>query len=396
MNTGTTTERFACSLPTRIVFGVDTVGSTGEEVTTHGQHAMIVAAADSMRKIGALKQVTDSLERSGVRTTVFDDVQSDPTVDDIDQVARLCAKNGCNVVIGLGGGSAIDFAKGVAVGSTHSGSVADYMGHPGYTPKPLTDAVLPIVALPTTAGTGAEVTAVAVITIAETKEKHGIISPRVFPRCAVIDPALMLSLPARVTAGTGFDVIGHALEAYVSKFTTPFGDMVALESLRLAGEALQRVVETPGDVAARSDMAWAATLGGAAIANAGMTVAHGISQALGGRFHVPHGEAVAFCLPETMETVRETRLDRLANAADAMGFSLPAMSEAERADACIDGLKALRQRIGLQIPLGQFGIGQSDVSQIIEDTFETQKWSLEHHPTPLEKKDVHAILEAIL
>jgi len=389
-------KRFACALPTRILFGTGVIDSAGEEVSALGQHAMIVAAAESMRRIGALQQLIDSLGGLGVRVTVYEEVQSDPTVDDIDRVAARCKESGCDVVIGLGGGSSVDFAKGVAVGSTHPGSVVDYMGRAGFTPKPLTDSVLPVVAVPTTAGTGAEVTAVAVITIPETHEKHGIISPRVFPRCAIIDPSLMLSLPPRLTAGTGFDVIGHALEAFVSKFTTRFGDMVALESLRLAGKALPRAVENPDDVQARSDMAWAAMLGGAAIANAGMTVAHGIGQALGGRFHVPHGEAVAFCLPETMETVSEARRERLARAANAMGFSRPSMSEPERVRACIDGLKAVRRRIGLEIPLRELGIGPPDVVDLVNDVFETQRWSLEHHPAALEKQDVHVIVEAIL
>ena len=232
-----------------------------------------------------------------------------------------CAgKEGCRVVVGLGGGSAIDFAKGVAVAGTHEGTVIDYMTRVGYPSKPITERTLPIVAVPTTAGTGAEVTSVAVITIPGDHEKHGIINPRVFPRVAIVDPGLTLSLPARLTAGTGFDVFAHAFEAFASKFTTPFADMVALEAMRLVGGHCGVAVRECEDAVAREHMAWASTLGGMAIANAVMTVAHGIAQALGGRFHIAHGEAVASCLPEVMEQMVPSRADRLARVAEAMGI----------------------------------------------------------------------------
>lgn len=385
-------KRFTCSLPTKVMFGAEVVKSVGEEVSGLGRHAMVVAAAETMKKIGALQQVVESLERSGVAVTVFDDVQSDPTVEAIDHAARICAAQGCDVVVGLGGGSAVDFAKGVAVGASHPGSVLDYIGRPGYVPKPVTAQVLPIVAIPTTAGTGAEVTGVAVITVPRANEKHGIISPRIFPRIAIVDPTLMLSVPPRITAATGFDVIGHAVEAFVSKFTSPFSDLAALEALRLVGLSLRTAVQSPENLAARANMAWAATLGGVAIANAGMTVAHGIAQALGGRFHVPHGEAVASCLPETLETILEVCEERLARIADVMGFSRPEMGISERAQACIAGLKALREDVGLDIRLREFDISVGDVSQLVEDVFQTQQWSLEHHPSALDREDVCRIL----
>jgi alcohol dehydrogenase class IV len=235
-----------------------------------------------------------------------------------------------------------------------------------------------------------------VISIPETYEKHGIITPRVFPKVAVIDPRLMVSLPARPTAGTGFDAIGHALEAYVSKFTTPMADLFALEALRIAAIALPQVVDAPTDLDARGRMAWAATLGGAAIANAGMTVTHGIAQALGGRFHVPHGEAVALCLPETLETLLAVRASRLARVAEVMGFATGRKSESELAEACIQGLKTLRRVVHLEIPLGTLGVSAGDVDQLVDDVFATQQWSLEHHPAKLERRDVRGILETLL
>lgn len=396
MSQGSEMARFSCCLPTKITFGVGAVQSTGTEAAALGDHAMVVAAAESMAKSGALREVADSLEHAGVRATVYDRVQSDPTVSAIDEVAAVCRQQRCRLVVGLGGGSAIDFAKGVAVGATHPGTVHDYMGGPGHTPKPVTEAVLPVVAIPTTAGTGAEVTAVAVITIPETHEKHGIITPRVFPKVAVIDPQLMVSLPALPTAGTGFDAIGHALEAFVSKFTTPMADLFALEALRIAAQTLQRVVVAPTDLDARGRMAWAATLGGAAIANAGMTVAHGIAQALGARFHVPHGEAVALCLPETLETLLTARASRLAKVAEVMGFATGRKSEAERARSCIQGLKTLRRAVHLEMRLETLGVCAAGADQLVEDVFATQQWSLEHHPAKLERRDVRDMLMALL
>lgn len=387
---------FVCSIPTKVIFGFDKIDSVGEEVKELGSHALVVAAAKSMEKIGALGRVTKALEKVGVAVTVFQEVESDPTVAAIDEVARLCSRKGCRVVVGLGGGSAVDFAKGVAVAATHEGSVLDYMTRVGYPPRPITEKTLPIVAIPTTAGTGSEVTAVAVITIPATHEKHGILNPRVLPKVAIVDPGLTLSLPPRLTAGTGFDVFGHAFEAFASKFTTPFADMVALEAMRLVGAHLVAAVRDKENAVARENMAWAATLGGVAIANAGMTVAHGIAQALGGRFHIAHGEAVAFCLPEVMEQMAPSRADRLARVAEAMGIPTRGRNAEDKARDCIAGIKRLREEVGLDIRLGEFGIRLQDVDQLVIDVFNTQHWSIEHHPQELSHGDVKKILEARL
>jgi len=309
--------RFTCSMPTRVIFGANTIDTIGEEAKTLGTHAMVVAAAESMEKIGALKRVTQSLESAGLKLCVCKDVQPDPTVESIDRVADRCSKEGCDLVIGLGGGSAIDFAKGVAVGATHTGSVLDYMHLVGRTSKPISDRVLPIIAVPTTAGTGAEVTAVAVMTIPVTNEKHGIIDRRVFPRVAIVDPTFTLSVPPRVTAGTGFDAL-------------------------------------------------------------------------------PHGESAAVCLPESMETMLEARADRFALVADAMGFSEPGMNVTERAQRCVAGVRQLRKAVGLEIPLREFGISSDDLDQVAQDVFETQQWSIEHHPCELSKDDVRGILQTCL
>jgi len=164
----------------------------------------------------------------------------------------------------------------------------------------------------------------------------------------------------------------------------------------LVGKSLARAVESPNDLAARTHMAWAATLGGASIANAGMTVTHGISQALGGRFHLPHGESAAVCLPESMETMLEARADRFALVADAMGFSEPGMNVTERAQRCVAGVRQLRKAVGLEIPLREFGISSDDLDQVAQDVFETQQWSIEHHPCELSKDDVRGILQTCL
>jgi len=387
---------FVCSMPTKVVFGFDKIDSVGDETKRLGSHALIVAAAKTMEKTGALARTKDSLEKAGVAVTVFQEVESDPTVTAMDQVAELCHRKGCNVVVGLGGGSAIDFAKGVAVGAAHTGSVLDYMTRVGHPSEPITEKTLPIVAIPTTAGTGAEVTAVAVITIPATHEKHGIINPLVMPKVAIVDPGLMLSLPPRLTAGTGFDVFGHAFEAFVSRFTTPFADAVALEALRLVGAYLVPAVREQRSLVARENMAWAATLGGVAIANAGMTVAHGIAQALGGRFHIAHGEAVAFCMPEVMQQMAAARSDRFARVAQVMGMPTQGLTKQECAQACVAGITQLREDVGLDIRYREFGISADDIDRLVEDVFNTQHWSIEHHPCELPHSDVKRILASRL
>jgi len=390
---------FVCSMPTRVIFGMGKTDSVGEEAKILGSHALLVAAADSMEKIGALGTVRESLARSGVKISIFQDVQPNPTVGSIDEVAGYCRGERCDFVVGLGGGSSIDFAKGVAIAATHSGSVWDYVGRRDYEPKPVTDKALPIVAISTTAGTGSEVTQVAVITNPDTKQKPGILSPYIFPKVAVVDPGLTLSLPPRLTASTGFDAFSHALEAFVSKFTTPFADMLALEALRLVANNLPLAVNETNNKEARERMAWAATLGGLAIGHAGMTVVHGIVQALGGRFDMGHGDAVALCLPEVMERPWEARVDRFARVAEVMGISDQTMSARESAEACIKGIKELRKAVGLDIRLAHLGIHPSpaDIEELVsEHVFGYLSWAVDCHPRELSSDDVKEMIQVCL
>jgi len=387
---------FVFSMPTKVIFGMDKTDSVGKEASQLGRHALLLAAAETMEKIGALKRVRESLADSGVKVTTFDDVQANPTVAAIDKAADLCRRERCDLVVGLGGGSAIDFAKGVAVMATHEGFVWDYVGRVDHEPKPITAETLPIIAIPTTSGTGAEVTSVAVITNPDTHEKSAIAGSCIIPKVAVVDPSLTLSLPPRLTASTGFDAFAHALEAYVSRFTTPVSDLVALEAIRLVAANLTLAVNQKNNIAARKGMAWAATLGGIAISNAGMTVVHGIAQALGGHFNIGHGETVAFCLPEVMERTWEVKVDRFARVSEAMGTSVRGMSTEESAKACVEGIKGLRKEVGLDSGLKEFGVSPTAIDQLVTDVFGYLKWSVDGHPKELNPEDVKAILQVCM
>jgi len=280
--------------PTEIRFGLGTLAELGHMAKRYGSTALLVSGPG--REYGqTLESARDSLQRAGVEVIRYNQVVPNPTVDVVDRGARIAHKNRCQVVVAVGGGSAIDTGKGIAVAATHPGSVWDYMFFQDREP---TEDTLPIVAVPTTSGTGSHTTLYAVITNTEHKVKSGIGNPNIFPRCAIVDPTLMISLPARLTACTGFDAFSHAFESYVNVSATPMTDILAMEAIRLIAKHLPAAIEDGEDIEARTNLAWADTLAGVCISNAGTTLPHAMGQPISGHFpQVSHGESLAAIYP---------------------------------------------------------------------------------------------------
>ena len=287
-------KHFDYFAPTEIIFGAGRVTEAGALAARYGKKAMLVTVPEFPAVAELYAKVKKSLADAGVACVHYDGVIPNPTTELVTRGAELAKAEGVDVVIGLGGGSSMDTAKAIAVEATHPGTAWDYNCH---TAGP-TEQTLPILAISTTAGTGSQTTPCAVITKTSAKDKSAIWNKNIFPRAAIVDPEVTLSLPASVTAQTGFDAFCHNFEAYLSVNTNPLVECMALDAIRIIAAYLPRALADGSDLEARSQMAWADTLGGLTNASAGVTLPHGLGMQIGGHCpHVTHGQSLAVFYP---------------------------------------------------------------------------------------------------
>ena len=279
---------FEFIMPGKIVFGAGKLSESGVSLAELGKKGLIVCDA-WCNSTGLPARLAEIMKEAGVESVIYDGVVPNPTVTVIDTGADLAINTKCDFVIGLGGGSSMDTAKGIAVAATHDGSIWPYaMGEKEITPK-----TLPIVAVSTTSGTGSQCTCFAVISNPETKQKPGMGSPHVLPQLAIVDPELMLSAPKQLTVNTGLDVFCHAVEAYTSTAASDLSDMYAEKALTLVGKHMETCCEEGANLEARAGMALADTCAGIAICNGVVTLAHVMAHVIGGHFSdIPHGDAL--------------------------------------------------------------------------------------------------------
>lgn len=365
---------FEFFMPTRLVFGPGKVKEVGTYVKFIGKKALIVTGRSSAKKTGHLDMVTKSLEQEGIEWLAFDEVEPNPFTTTVERGANLARENHVDVVIGLGGGSAMDTAKGIAFMALNEGHVADYIaGKQG-------GDVLPIVLITTTAGTGSEANNYAVFTNPETKVKKSLKSPKTYARVSIIDPELMLTVPKKVTASTGIDVFFHAMEAYVGRRSQPFTDALALEAIRLVAESLKGAYEHGEDIQYRERMAWANTLAGVAINLSGTCGIHGMGHPLSGIYDVPHGESLAAVSLAFMRFNIFEAPGKFAKVAEALGVDVRGLTLSEAAEKSIEALRDLMDRVGLPKKISAFGITEKDIDTLAEHAYTKMTHNLEASP----------------
>jgi alcohol dehydrogenase class IV len=336
--------------PTEIRFGRGRVREVGEVVARYGSRCLLVSSSRQRSPLGpACHTVRTLLERAGVAVEHFDGVLPNPTTILISEGAEQARAFRAEVIIGLGGGSAMDTAKAIAVEATHPGTAWDYRFFKSPQPDTRT---LPIVAISTTSGTGSQVTQVAVLSNPEEHDKSAIYNEVVYPRVAIVDPELTLTAPPRVTAATGFDAFAHSFESYLHPNASPYTDLLALEAIRLVVQTLPEALEDGSRIDARERLAWADTLAGLCIAAAGVTLPHGIGMAMGGLFpHVAHGEALAVVYPAVLRFSAGCATERFATLARIIEPSLANASDEDAAAACVSLVESFLARIQLRFTL---------------------------------------------
>src|SRR3990170_304154 len=355
---------FVYHQPTRVLFGRGRLEQVGEIVAPYGRRCLLVTVPVN-DVIGPLVQrVGTALAKSEVAWEHFAGVIANPTTDVVTAGSEMARAFSADVVLGVGGGSSMDTAKAIAVEAVHPGSSWDYLYFRDRQP---TEKTLPIVAVSTTSGTGSPVTQVAVITNPAEKTKSAIYNPVVFPRSCIVDPELVLSAPPHLTASTGFDVFCHAFESYLHSNASPHTDMLALEAIQIVAKHLPAAVEDGSDVVVREKMAWADTLAGLAIANAGVTLPHGIGMTIGGQCpHVMHGEALAVVYPEFTRFTWEAATERFAAVGRIFNPKLGGKSDAFAAHACCDELDAFLRRIGMWLSFDSLDVSEADIVEIAD------------------------------
>ncbi len=302
-------------VPPSIRFGQGASLAVGEEALALGGSRALLVTDQFMQSSGATKPILHALKTAGIKTEVYDGVNSEPDLDHVSQALEIQQKHKCDVMVSFGGGSPLDAAKAVSIMATNPGHISDYMGV-GKVQKP----GLPMIAIPTTAGTGSEGTQVTIITDTTRDVKMMISSPQILPKAAMVDPELTLAMPKGLTAATGLDALTHAIEAYVSLKAQPMSDMFALNATRLLSQNLFKAWRNPGDYEARSNTMLGALQAGIAFSNASVALVHGMSRPIGALFHVAHGVSNATLLKVVMEFSLPGNLPRYADLALAMGL----------------------------------------------------------------------------
>ena len=318
---------------------------------------LLIVTDQILVDIGLVKKVTDKLEAASVAFVLYAGTQPNPTVGNVEAGLKLLKDNDCDFVISLGGGSPHDCAKGIALVAVNGGSIKDYEGV-NKSAKPQ----LPLIAINTTAGTASEMTMFCIITDESRHVKMAIVDKHTTPLIAVNDPLLMCDMPKSLTAATGMDALTHAVEAYVSIAATPVTDACAIKAVQLIADYLPRAVENGQDMEARDMMAYAEFLAGMAFNNASLGYVHAMAHQLGGFYDLPHGVCNAILLPHVQRFNAKAVPSRLAEIGSALGVKTEAMSPEAGADAAIEAIVALSQKVGIPSGLTAIGAKQEDVA----------------------------------
>ena len=379
--------RFEFATAARIVFGPGTAGEVAPAAREMGKRALIVTG----RGAGRASALISSLRTSSVECVPFI-VAGEPTVDLVRLGARSAREERCDLVIAFGGGSAIDAGKAIAALAANAGDVLDYLEVVGKG-QALGRPPLPFIAVPTTAGTGSEVTRNAVLASPEHRVKASLRSPLMLPRLAVVDPELTYGLPPRITASTGLDALTQLIEPYVSSRANPMIDALCLEGIRRASRSLARAYKDGSDTEARLDMSLASLFGGLALANAGLGAVHGFAAAIGGAFDAPHGAICAALLPSVMEmNIRALRARAPQSPALVRYEEIARVITKSAGASAEEGADAVGQLCDeLQIPpLAAYGAGAEHVGALVEAA--SRASSMKANPIALTPDELREIL----
>jgi alcohol dehydrogenase class IV len=373
------------STPSKVIFGPKALDELKKEIGP--QEIPLITTDQGIVRSGILKKLTDLLEELGIRHHVFDQVEPDPPLEVVEAASAIYRENGCTLLVGIGGGSSIDVAKAVGIASSHKGSVVDYAAG-----RPLEALLPPLFAIPTTAGTGSEATAVTIVSHRGHKAKIPIRHPQLMPKVAILDPLLLNSIPPKVAAETGVDALSHAIESYVGLNSHAVTDALALAAIRMISRNAIKFMANPGDAEPAGQMLLASCMAGMSFNNAGLGLLHALAHPVGAYLHVPHGLACALYLPIVMEFNAPACLARFASIAEAMGRDVSGLQEEVAAEQAVAAVSDLLERMGLPTRLSQLGIRFHLEQRMIDDVLAVPP--TRNNPRPADRTQIAQLFEA--
>ena len=382
------TQTFTITQPTKIHFGVGAIADLAGMVKDLGGSKVFLVVDPGLKNAGLLERITAPLDKGKVAYVVYDQVDPEPGLKLADNGAKLAKKAKCDCVVGVGGGSAMDVAKAVSILLTNGGKAEDYLGL-----GKIKKAGVPKIMVPTSAGTGAEVTFTAVFINEKTKSKGGMNGDPLYPDAALLDPALTVSLPPHVTAATGIDALTHALEAFVSTQAHPISEMYSLEAIGLISANLGMAYAHGENMEARSAMLMGSLLGGKALAIAGVGLVHAMAYPLGGMFGIPHGLANAVLLPYVTAYNIIGNPEKFATIAEVMGQNVDKMTMREAAEAAVEAIYNLNQDVGIPATLAELKIPAKKIPEMARIALTVTR-PVENNPRKPSLEDVIAIYES--
>ncbi len=352
------TQTYQIKAPSVIVNGPGAAKEVGSFAKTLGKKALIVTDAN-LKKFGLLNDIQKSLEMAGVSLAIYDGVVSEPSIEHTEEGLKVFKDSKADFLIAVGGGSPMDAGKAISVLATNPGKVTDFMGA-NKIPKP----GVPLIAIPTTAGTGSEVTQFTIITDTARDVKMLIASPMIMPRVALVDPLMTLQVPQGITAATGLDALTHAIEAYVSVKAQPITDVLALAAIRMISGNLRQAWSNGDNLEARANMMIGALEAGLAFSNSSVALVHGMARPIGAYFHVPHGVSNAALLPTVIEFSIPGNPRRYADIAEAMGENIEGLSVLDAAFTAAEAVQ--RMNDDLKVPtLEQLGVEEKKFNAVM-------------------------------
>ncbi|MBP6758125.1 MAG: lactaldehyde reductase [Flavobacterium sp.] len=348
-------------------YGAGSRSVLADEIKKRGLKKVFIVTDKDLLKFGVVEKVTSILDAAKIEYTIFSNVKQNPTVAQVKEGVVAFSLAGADAIVAIGGGSPIDTAKGIGIISNNP-EFADVVSLEGVADTK--NKSVPIIALPTTAGTAAEVTINYVITDEENVKKMVCVDPNVIPVLSIVDAELMLSLPPSLTAATGMDALTHAIEGYITKGAWEMSDMFELKAIEMIAKHLPVVVKNPSDVVARDGMAVAQYIAGMGFSNVGLGLVHGMAHPLGAYYDIPHGVANALLLPIVMEYNTESSIAKYVDIARAMGIKVDHLSLADAAQAAVDAVKNLAIEVGIPEKLQLLNVKEEDLERLSQSAFE--------------------------
>jgi len=382
------------NLPTKVIFGRGSLDKVGREVKSLGRTILLVTGRRALRESGILDSVNRILNKEKIRSIIYDQVSPEPDIEVVDKGTVFARRNKCNVVVGIGGGSAIDVAKAIAGLAREEDfrSVTEYLEGEGT--KRLNSYGLPFIAIPTTAGTGAEVTRNAVIVNRQTRSKRSFRSNYLFARMTIIDPALTVSLPKEITASSGIDTLSHLIEGYVSRKSNPLTDALAIKGISLVAEALIPAYNNGSDLEAREKMSLASLLGGIVLTNSGLGIAHGIAPFLGALYNIPHGVANGILLRQAIEFNLSSSIQKFKTIARALGEKIDGITDEEAGCKALSMVERMVRELRFPQNLTEFGVKPEGLAELAKKSLTSN--STRGNPRQVSYEDLLSLLRRIM